>query len=77
LNLCYCDESGSGDQPIAVMVGIVVDCHRMHITKQHWADLLAKLSEIAGKKVTEFHTRDFYKGAVSGTIWTAISGLQS
>jgi hypothetical protein len=71
VNLCYCDESGTGDQPIAVMVGIIVDCHRMHITKEHWAKLLERLSEIAGKAISELHTRDFYKG--SG-IWHELEG---
>jgi hypothetical protein len=71
LNLCYCDESGTGDQPIAVMAGILVDCQRMHITKKHWADLLERLSWIAGRSITEFHTREFYNG---NGIWHGIDG---
>jgi Protein of unknown function (DUF3800) len=73
VNLCYCDESGTGDEPIAVMVGIVVDCHRMHITKEHWAGLLNRLSEIAGKVISELHTRDFYAG---NRIWRDLNGPQ-
>lgn len=33
MKLCYCDESGTGNEPVAVMVGIVVDTKRMHLTK--------------------------------------------
>lgn len=73
LNLCYCDESGTGDEPIAVMVGVVVDCHRMHITKEHWLALLNDLSAIAGRQIAELHTRNFYGG---GGIWKGLDGPQ-
>jgi hypothetical protein len=73
MKLCYCDESGTGDEPIAVMVGIVVDAHRMHITKGHWRELLRQLSELAGKEITELHTRNFYAG---NGIWRGLSGPQ-
>ncbi|MFA5761352.1 MAG: hypothetical protein WC877_06305, partial [Dehalococcoidales bacterium] len=49
LNVCYCDESGMGQEPIATMVGIIVDSSRMHLTTQDWDDLLNTLSEIIGK----------------------------
>jgi hypothetical protein len=62
VNLCYCDESGTGSEPIAVMTGIVVDASRMHLTKQHWSDLLAMLSRETGRQIVELHTRDFYAG---------------
>jgi Protein of unknown function (DUF3800) len=71
MKLCYCDESGTGDEPIAVMAGIVVDATRMHITKEHWIKLLKRLSSIAGKELTELHTRDFYAGR---GIWKAMNG---
>lgn len=73
MNLCYCDESGTGDEQIAVMVGIVVDCQRMHITKEHWGQLLDRLSGIIGKQVSEIHTRNFYHG---NGIWREMSGEQ-
>ena len=44
MKFCYLDESGTGHEPFAVMVGIIVDSHRMHLTKKDWADLLLKLS---------------------------------
>lgn len=62
MNLCYCDETGTGEEPIAVMAGIVVDASRMHLTKGHWQNLLDSLSELVGRQVVELHTRDFYAG---------------
>lgn len=73
MNLCYCDESGTGQEPVAVMVGVVVDATRMHLTKAHWQDLLDYLSELAGRQIVELHTRDFYSG--SG-VWREIDGTQ-
>lgn len=71
MKLCYCDESGTGSEPIAVMVGVLVDAQRMHITKAEWATLLGRLSALVGKKLNELHTRDFYSG--SG-VWHAVKG---
>lgn len=71
LNVCYCDESGMGQEPIATMVGIIVDSSRMHLTTQDWDDLLNTLSEIIGKSVIELHSSDFYAG---NGIWRAIDG---
>ena len=73
MNLCYYDKSGIGQEPIAVMVGVVVDSQRMHITKQHWNGLLEHLSAIAGRKIAELHTRNFYSG---GGIWSGLDGNQ-
>lgn len=71
MKLCYCDESGTGNEPVAVMVGIVVDTVRMHLTKDHWNNLLAALSKLLGRKVTELHTHEFYPG---NGIWRGIDG---
>lgn len=73
MKVCYCDESGTGSEPIAVMVGIVVDCQRMHITKDHWKDLLQQLSDITDKEISEIHTRDFYAG---NGPWRGLDGPQ-
>jgi len=62
MKFCYIDESGTGHEPFAVMVGIIVDTHRMHVTKADWNDLLTILSDIVGRDVREIHTRDFYPG---------------
>jgi len=73
MKFLYCDESGTGDQPIAVMVGVLVDATRMHITKIDWCALLAKLSELAGREITELHTRNFYAG---NGPWRNLNGPQ-
>jgi hypothetical protein len=62
MKFCYIDESGTGDEPIAVMVGILTDHHRMKPTKSDWRTLLKMLSEAVGKPVTEIHTKDLYVG---------------
>lgn len=63
VNFCYCDESGMGEEPIAVMVGVVVNSSRMHLTKSDWQDLLVILSELVGQQLSELHTKDFYRGS--------------
>jgi len=73
MKICYCDESGTGDEPIAVMVGVVVDAQRMHVTKNDWKNLLIALSRIVGKPIEEIHTRDFYAG---NEKWRALRGDQ-
>ncbi|MBX6360169.1 MAG: DUF3800 domain-containing protein [Acidobacterium ailaaui] len=71
MKFCYLDESGLGQEPFAVMVGIIVDSHRMHLTKKDWADFLLKLSKKLGKEIKEFHTCDFYRG---NGPWRELSG---
>lgn len=71
MKFCYIDESGTGAEPFAVMVGIIVDSQRMHLTKKDWEDMLKSLSRIVGRTITEIHTRDFYSG--SGP-WRHIDG---
>jgi hypothetical protein len=71
MKFCYLDESGTGNEPYAVMAGVVVDSLRMRVTKDDWCELLSVLSQIAGKTVTEFHARDFYSGR---GIWKGSDG---
>jgi hypothetical protein len=71
VNFCYCDESGTGQEPIATMVGIVVDAGRMHLTKSDWLDLLGILSAETQRTVTELHAAAFYSG---NGIWRGIDG---
>lgn len=73
MKLCYCDESGTGDEPIAVMVGVIVDSHRMHVTKEDWRELLESLSRVVGRPVAEIHTRDFYSG---NNAWRELKGTE-
>ena len=71
MKFSYMDESGTGDEPYAVMVGIIVDARRMHVTKTDWHDLLCILSDMVGREVSEIHTRDFYPG---NSPWRELSG---
>lgn len=71
MKFCYIDESGTGDEPYAVMVGVLIDAYRMRPTKEEWDGLLAELAGIVGKEVKEFHTKDFYAG---NSPWRGIKG---
>jgi hypothetical protein len=73
MKLCYCDETGTGEEPFAVLLGVVVDATRMHVTKEEWGGFLLDLSKQVGQDFQELHTRHFYAG--SG-IWKALSGKQ-
>ncbi len=73
MQFVYLDESGTGDEPIAVMTGVIADSYRMRLTKFHWNDLLRNLSKIVGRKVDEIHTRDFYSG---NSPWRNLRGQQ-
>lgn len=73
LKFCYVDESGTGDEPYAVMVGIVVDALRMRPTKTDWEHFLLGLQEFIGRPIEELHTRDFYAG---NGPWRGIDGPQ-
>lgn len=73
MKVCYCDETGTGEEPYAVLLGVVVDAARMHVTKDDWSEFLSDLSKRVGQEFHELHTRHFYSGA---GIWKAISGDQ-
>lgn len=71
MKFAYIDESGTGDEPYAVMAGVIIDAQRMRPTKDDWGALLTELSIITGKEVKEFHTRDFYAG---NKPWRGLAG---
>jgi hypothetical protein len=73
MKFCYLDESGTGNEPIAVMGGVITDATRMRVTKRHWSDLLHTLSRIIDRNVREIHTRDFYSG---NSPWRDLDGNQ-
>ncbi|MCJ7588336.1 MAG: DUF3800 domain-containing protein [Candidatus Aminicenantes bacterium] len=73
MKFIYIDESGIGSEPVAVMVGIVADSHRMRLTKEHWNRLLKALSKIIGREINEIHTKDFYSG---NSPWRDLKGRQ-
>ena len=62
MKFCYFDESGMGDEPVLVVAGIDVDASRMRSTRKDWADFLESLSGRTGRPISEFHTRNFYRG---------------
>lgn len=69
MNFCYSDESGTGQEPIATMVGIVVDAQRMHLTKAHWNELITILNDLTKRPIVELHTADFYSG---NGVWRGV-----
>ena len=71
MKFCYIDESGTGGQDFAVMSGVIVDARRMHVSKQHWEELLSHLSELVDRNVEEIHTVDFYPG---NSPWRDLDG---
>jgi len=73
MKFCYFDESGMGEEPYLVVAGIIVDATRMHVTKDAWADFLEYLSEAAGRRVDEFHSREFYRG---NGVWRGMDGAK-
>lgn len=73
MQFVYIDESGTGDELIGVMVGVIADSHRMRKTKNEWSSLLNALSEIIGREIHEIHTRDFYSG---NSPWRDLDGHQ-
>lgn len=73
MQFVYIDESGTGDEPIAVMTGVIADSYRMRPTKAEWNLLLQQLSGIIGRRIDEIHTRDFYSG---NSPWRELNGRQ-
>jgi hypothetical protein len=73
MKFCYLDESGTGEEPIAVMAGVITDTTRMRLTKAHWSNLLETLSRIIGRSIHEIHTKDFYSG---NSPWRDLDGNQ-
>ena len=73
MQFAYIDESGTGQEPIAVMTGVVTDSYRMRPTKADWNNLLEELSRIIGREIEEIHTREFYSG---NSPWRDLKGNQ-
>ena len=71
MKFCYLDESGNPSDPYITMAAVIVDSHRMGVTKKHWAELLESLSQMVKKPISEFHSKDFYSGK---GIWHGLSG---
>jgi hypothetical protein len=73
MKFVYADETGTGDGSTVIVVGIVLDAYRMHITKRDWKDLLAAFSKMTGRTLSELHFRNFYSGRKE---WNGLPGDQ-
>ncbi len=73
MKFVYVDETGTGEELIAVMAGVIADSYKMRVTKFDWNDLLNKLSKITAKKIDEIHTSEFYLG---NGPWRKLKGQQ-
>jgi hypothetical protein len=62
MKFIYIDESGTGNEPFAVMIGIIADSFRMRPTKSDWKKFLKDLSVRCGKNFEEIHTKELYRG---------------
>jgi len=73
MKFCYLDETGTGQDTVVIVVGVVVDAVRMRRTKREWDELLAQCTSLVGKPVTELHAKDIYRG---NGPWRSVSPEQ-
>ena len=71
MKFCYIDESGTGDEPVAVMTGIVVDAYRMKPTKDGWEERFSYLTKNLGLNIEELHAKDLFQNRKA---WRIIDG---
>lgn len=62
MKLAFLDESGTSNDGVSVIAGVVIDAYRIHSTRREWIDILDEMAKLAGKPVCEFHMRDVYGG---------------
>lgn len=62
MKFCYLDETGTGSEPVVILVGVIVDIQRMNRTKVDWDGLFEDISSLARKPITEIHTKDLIPG---------------
>src|SRR5579875_3185863 len=54
MKVCYVDESGNSDQdPCLVMVGIVVDAHRLNRTRQEFSEIFEDVQRLFQENLKE------------------------
>jgi len=73
MKFCYIDESGTGNEPVAIMVGILVDAYRMKPTKKEWQKKFNYLTDELNLNIEEIHAKDLFKNKKA---WRIISGQQ-
>ena len=71
MKFAYVDESGMGDEPYLVTAAVVADGQRMRLTKESWSALFERLSELAGREVSELKSSDLYRG---NRLWHGVEG---
>ena len=71
MKFCYIDESGTGDEPLAVMTGIVIDAYRMRPTKDGWEQRFNYLTNELKLKIEELHAKDLFQNRKA---WRIIDG---
>ena len=65
MKFCYLDETGTGSEPIAIIIGILVDAYRMKPTKKDWDEKfipetrIADLQNSSGKRFFNPKNIDF------------------
>ena len=53
MKFCYLDETGTGQETVVIIVGVIVDVQRMNRTKREWDNLLPELNCLLGQSVAE------------------------
>ncbi|MBO6533290.1 MAG: DUF3800 domain-containing protein [Muricauda sp.] len=71
MKFCYIDESGTGNEPVAVMVGILVDAYRMKPTKAGWEERFNYLTNGLGLNIEELHAKDLFQNRKA---WRILEG---
>lgn len=62
MKFCYLDETGTGQDTVVIIVGVIVDVQRMNRTKQEWRELFDAIAAVAKKDITEIHAKDLLPG---------------
>ncbi|MBN8595961.1 MAG: DUF3800 domain-containing protein [Anaerolineae bacterium] len=62
MKFCYLDETGTGQDTVVILVGIIVDIQRMNRTKQEWQGLFDGIASVAKKDIKEIHAKDLFSG---------------
>lgn len=71
MKFCYLDETGTGQDTVVIVVGVVVDVQRMNRTKQEWQSLFDQISKLAHKPIKEIHAKDLIPG---NNEWRGVNG---
>jgi len=71
VKFCYLDESGTGQQTVVILVGVVVDVQRMDLTKREWNDLFDSISKLSRRPIREIHATKLIPGRGA---WSGVDG---